>query len=645
MSENEKEVETVFTARNEMGAVLERIVGAGERINHVFNHASHMLGSFASVAAVVGGGFSLESSIESTKEYLSSISRISTLTGLSANHTDALLESMEKVGIEGEGAERILLGMSRRTASMELHMSAAGQATGSMATAVSALGLNLKKDTVSVFEQLAEKVQKNKLGIAELGIAFGIPRTQTVSLFKMLQKGPEYIRENIEEAKKYGVTVGDLTAYKRVASAQREIAASWKRINVIVGSELLPLIGDLLKGGADRLKGWVSQARSFGTVMSNFLREHHTLLIGIGKVMLANFTIMKLTGTGIGGNATALFGRVGAFVAGGARGGGVMGPSPSLGWAAGRAAGGAGAVVSGLANAVRGLGRFVRGDNEFNKLNASILRTWAAREARAAAAVSRAAGNSIVSGGWITEKLFGGAMKAGDTASRIGGAIKGFDVGKILTAGRVFLGIAGRVTVIGAVVALVVGAFLAVKNNVYGIRDQLTALWDRIVLRFHAIGIALQPLFHLFSSDGVMGRFFSQVVSRVFTALGAVIDGLLSTMHTLIHVFAIIAKDGLSALTRPVLLWQTAAGAARADMAIAARQDRETKARATAAASRETPDARDKQPNFDFRGSHFDIKQAFSDVDPDRIAVAFANDLAGLGEKRVQSSFSPLWAV
>lgn len=49
---------------------------------------------------------------------------------------------------------------------------------------------------------------------------------------------------------------------------------------------------------------------------------------------------------------------------------------------------------------------------------------------------------------------------------------------------------------------------------------------------------------------------------------------------------------------------------------------------------------------FDFRGSKFDIKQAFAEgFDPDRVAVGFANDLASYGERRVQSNFSPLFSV
>ena len=50
--------------------------------------------------------------------------------------------------------------------------------------------------------------------------------------------------------------------------------------------------------------------------------------------------------------------------------------------------------------------------------------------------------------------------------------------------------------------------------------------------------------------------------------------------------------------------------------------------------------------NYDFRGSKFDIKQDFAEgFDPDRIAVAFANDLAKLGERKMQSGFAPIFSI
>lgn len=50
--------------------------------------------------------------------------------------------------------------------------------------------------------------------------------------------------------------------------------------------------------------------------------------------------------------------------------------------------------------------------------------------------------------------------------------------------------------------------------------------------------------------------------------------------------------------------------------------------------------------HIDFSHSRFDIKQAFAEgFDPDRIAVAFTNDLAALGERRLASAYSPTFGV
>lgn len=58
-----------------------------------------------------------------------------------------------------------------------------------------------------------------------------------------------------------------------------------------------------------------------------------------------------------------------------------------------------------------------------------------------------------------------------------------------------------------------------------------------------------------------------------------------------------------------------------------------------------TPKGRQTTIN-DFRFSKFDIRQEFAEgFDPDRIAVAFASDLANLGEMRMQSAYAPLFAI
>lgn len=51
-------------------------------------------------------------------------------------------------------------------------------------------------------------------------------------------------------------------------------------------------------------------------------------------------------------------------------------------------------------------------------------------------------------------------------------------------------------------------------------------------------------------------------------------------------------------------------------------------------------------PVNDFRFSRFEISQKFAEgFDPDRIAVAFSNDLGKIGEQRMQSGFEPLYSI
>jgi hypothetical protein len=73
------------------------------------------------------------------------------------------------------------------------------------------------------------------------------------------------------------------------------------------------------------------------------------------------------------------------------------------------------------------------------------------------------------------------------------------------------------------------------------------------------------------------------------------------------------------------------------------RDDRKKAARERAAAM--APKGRTDQ-KFDFRNSRFDIKQDFAQgFDPDRVAVAFQQDLGRAGEMKMQSSYTPLFGT
>jgi glycine/D-amino acid oxidase-like deaminating enzyme len=56
--------------------------------------------------------------------------------------------------------------------------------------------------------------------------------------------------------------------------------------------------------------------------------------------------------------------------------------------------------------------------------------------------------------------------------------------------------------------------------------------------------------------------------------------------------------------------------------------------------------AREQAPQMNFPNARFDITQKFAEgFDPDRIALAFTQDLAALGERRLSSGFQPVYAM
>lgn len=589
------EVETRFTGDDShVQGALHRMLAVGERVNRVFDHASDVLGEFASVASVVGGAFTLGKALETTNEYMRSIDRISTLTKLTTQRTDGLLEAMDSFGIEGETAERVLLGISRTTANMETHMNAFGQTTGTAASMLRGMGVDLKKGPIESLEGMSRAVQKGKLGVAELGMAFGVPRNQTIALYKMLQKGPEYIRENIKEAERFGVTFEDMQAFKRMKAAQNDIGTAWKRINLIIGAQLMPFVAELLEGGAKRLKGWVEQAREFGSTMRDFLSEHYRLLVRIGQVMLANYTIERATGKGLSENLTDHGSKLLQFLFPGGGAGRFLGPGKK--------------VESGIRS-----GEII------------TTASGGAMAARQVALMNR----DSTSGIWTSVSAL---------ATRL----------KPLVAGL------GRATAIGLTIAYVVKAFYMIKDNTLQIRDYIVYAWNRTVDAVTAIGESLAPLFGAVSAGGALakiGQFFEESIAGVIMGLGEMVAGVMKMTLFVIKMTETFT-DRSSGMQRAVGEFGHFAVAEQlTEMALAKAAGERRRAEdlrlmdSRFKMQRAVPSERDRQPYFDFRGSRFDIKQAFADVDPDRIAVAFADSLGTMGERRVQSSFAPLWGV
>ena len=160
-----------------------------------------------------------------------------------------------------------------------------------------------------------------------------------------------------------------------------------------------------------------------------------------------------------------------------------------------------------------------------------------------------------------------------------------------------------------------------------------------------AVDVVLQyltPVLNfLVSVIGAVINALGQLLSWIGTTISAGVDEMLQSAPALGNDTASPTHhlremlQGLSASLEGVA--EGAGGAGTAGAADAA----------AATAARPTPGGRGGGGvHQDFRNSRFEIQQKFEEgFDPDRIAVAFANDLGRVGERRLQSGFEPLFGV
>lgn len=226
----------------------------------------------------------------------------------------------------------------------------------------------------------------------------------------------------------------------------------------------------------------------------------------------------------------------------------------------------------------------------------------------------------------------------------------------ILGIGKGFAAIAGRLGVIGLIISAVVLSVKLIAQNWQKIVAWANEWMDSLAARWAVIGKVFDPVTSLFSTSGPIGRFFAFTLPFVF-------EGLAFTVSKIMQAVASIGIFIGKLMESPRAVWKAGigstiagawaqAGAMQRQELIATKQARfldqaqEANERLRSALAPAAPGSRPSQPVYDFRGSNFSIKQDFAEgFDPDRIAAAFASDLSKLGERRLQSGFSPLFSV
>lgn len=632
----EQIVETQMRIIDKMTGPLEKIASALDKTNtgvkttersaqrgvgglsSMFSGLEGVFQSLLPLASTVGAALGFKSVLDTTTEYIRRVKSIHDLTGATAEQTDFLLSSARKAGIEYSAMEQIMFSLSRRGAAMQQQMATfSGKTLPSSVQRMAQLGVSIAKGPIVAIQQMAKGVQAGRIGAEQLMQEFRIPPGSVNDFKSFLEDLDEAALKKASMEKGRFVNAADLSAFSKMEGAQHRIADAWNRIQVLVGRRLLPVIAELVDKVAGRLeREWLPAAQRFG----EFLADNMDRIVIAAKTFVTVMTARKMMSLVSGLAGEGWLGKLAKGGLGGLVGGGgaaLGGFGASLGGIASMLVAAAPALLAiGAAVGVIWLG-FKAIQQNVDGVKDRLMRLWDSIRAR-------------------FELLGAAVMGLWDMVAGIFGEKSSFTafIGKVAALG--FEKLVQGVDVFVHVLQTSISFLGELGDQMLMVwRDYLAKPWKEWVVNpflesMKWLGQGVQKLFNLFI------RGYNTVAERLgMTKIGTSIKSF---------------DFDLGLLQEPVDMWrkhwlktesETEARAARI------RGDRlvdETKARA--AADRGAPDKRPAAPYYDFRGSRFDVTQNFAEgFDPDRIAVAFANDLASLGELRAQSGFAPLFGT
>lgn len=216
----------------------------------------------------------------------------------------------------------------------------------------------------------------------------------------------------------------------------------------------------------------------------------------------------------------------------------------------------------------------------------------------------------------------GGGVQKIFSVAGMGGFMEGSAIVKILSS------TIGRLGVLSGIVGVIAAGVLAIVNNTDGIRTRLMSSLKGIFDSLMRIVAALSPII------SKLAELVGGVLSTAANAILWVVDKVLMAVEGIAKLVAWIIEH----LPKFNVVEQMAAKAG-------IKLPGDAPAAAAAAADKVPKAGNGTVINQDFRGSKFEIQNNFPpDIDGGRVAVATADELAALGERRLDSGLRPLYS-
>lgn len=613
-----QEVETALTLSDGVTSPLNKVLGMAKKANTAFDKVSHTLLGITGIAGTLGAAFELHKAWEGANEYAETIEHITNLFEISAERADGLVNSMGQFGVKAESAQRIFQILGRRGDAFEQQLASGKTTLTGMAAVMKQLGITAD-DPEKAMLQLSKAVEKGKLDASRLSRTFGVPMRMAADMMQFLEQGPASIKKGIDELAGSGkaLSAANLEALERMNHARARVSQGFQRMVLVVQREFWPAIEKVFTWVESRLPVWIDMAQRFGQVLTAHMGE----AILLAKTFVTVMTTKKLLGV------------LGAIPGAGKIGGAIASRVVSS-VGAGMAFGGLGPVAA-----------------SFGALKAALITMGPIVLAVAAVVALLAAG------------FIGFQRNVGGIADKIRTLIE------------------------------------SIKIRFQTIVEPFVAIWG-------ALEGMLAPVLEMFGGDGSVSEFFMSIVPKAIEMMLAHVDRMLFVFQVILKVVGYLlpsldevkasfqefmedVKSGWESITNafnkyvkdPILeaidYWAQALGPLLKSKGVSAAADKMTKAadsiwqsvrkpfdevakeqrsrmgyaeidRMMNAQGTAAEATKHKPPKMEmnFPNARFDITQKFAEgFDPDRIAVAFANDLASLGELKSQSGFSPVFAA
>lgn len=667
MSDTTHDVEVRFTAKDLTSKVIGNITkaagGLSKRVDAITSSVAGFAGTFGGLGAVFGFG----ASVASANSLLMRINDLSAVTGQTANRMAAMDDAMSSVGIASEDTRGIIVALAQKQTELL-------QGSEDLAKMSKRYGIELKKGPQEALLSMSKSIMQQKMGAGQVAVLLGDAGTKAMVL---MRKGPKEMQRLLDQGAKKNAHITDRSVkqYEMMTTQMTRVKQAWTRIVSIVLIKLAPKLTALMAYVESRIEGWAEGAAEFGDFLVTHMDSALKTARVFGKVMAANFLLMKLTGEGLLGNAGKMLqmAKTKQKVDAGSAVSSAADVASNLISGGGRKGGGG--KISGRAGAAA-KGKMGKGANMFIKVFKRMPNVGA---------------NVLLS----FKKIQG-------VTGKIGGGFKKFLPGFLKVFSKVTRGVAMlgpivkfllKLSGLALIVAAVVKGIQMAMKNVDGIRQKITKLLGGIWDDIKAIG---GELANMFGKDSTLGQFLQFIGHEFLNAVTWILGGV-KNLTAAVRIFVKMAANFIDSPLGTGVSWDLAKAQVGADKGKEIHKHMQKAAEfagilqktsgkvteeqlamfknfkaqaAEAGKSNElimrtirkrglkrfleaeksglgmkAPKDRPKN-NFDFRGSRFDIQQNFAEgFDPDRIAAAFTNDLAGVGERRLSSGLAPAFAV